>query len=338
MVKRNIKKNLILRDLTTFHLGGPAEFYFEVKNKKDIIYAHDFAKKKKINLFVLGGGSDILVSDKGIKGMVIKITDKSLKIKGNIVVGRAGVVWDYLVEKSIQKGLSGIECLSGIPGTLGAAPIQNIGAYGQELADTFESLIAFDRKNEEFIKMNKKDCRFAYRDSIFKKEMGRFIIFEVTLKLRKDNTPKIKYDSLSFYLNENGINNPSLWDVRNAVLAIRKAKLEDWNIIGNAGSFFKNPEISKNEFQKLKKIIGEVSAYPAGNKFKISAAFLIEKAGWKGKSFKTAAVSDKHALILINPDGKAKANDIKNLAEKIVLDVKQKYKVTLVPEVQLIGF
>lgn len=329
------------KELTTFRIGGRIKHFFEVKTKKEVVSAVSFAKKNKLPIFIIGGGSDILVSDNDYQGVVIRYGGESLSFVSNTVTSEAGVVWDKLVEETVNKGLQGIECLSGIPGTVGASPIQNIGAYGQELKDTFVGLTAYDIEKEKFVTFSKTDCEFGYRESFFKKPDGwqKFIIIDVTLRLKKDAPPEIKYDSLRNYLREKDIDNPSLIQVREAVLKIRETKFENPQKVGNAGSFFKNPIVSQKEFQKLKKESPDMPFFKnEDGTFKCFAAWFIEKAGWKGKKYKNVQVSSKHALVLINPEGKATAKEVKGLAEKISEDVYKKFGVKLELEVQYIGF
>lgn len=327
-----IKENVSLRDLTTFRIGGDARYYAEVENKEEILEVSKFIKKNNLKIFILGGGSDILVSDKGFNGVVVKYIGKDVKLEDGTITAGAGLFWDELVKFSVERNLQGLECMSGIPGTVGASPIQNLGAYGQEVKDTLLDIVAFEFKSGKFINFSNKDCKFGYRDSFFKKPENwqKYLITSVTFKLNKDGNPKIEYESLSNYLKQKSIVNPSLKKVREAVLGLRREKLENPNEIGNAGSFFKNPVVDK-------KIPG-VPSYQFGNKYKLYAGWLIEKAGWKGKSFKNAAVSSKNALILVNKSGKASSSDVYELSKRIIKDVKNKFNVVLEPEVQFIGF
>ena len=291
------------KDLTTFKIGGPIKHFFEVKSDKEIIEAGEFAKKNNLKIFILGGGSDILVSDKGFDGIVIKYIGRDIKIeKDDVVTAQAGLSWDELVKFCVDHNLQGLECMSGIPGTVGASPIQNIGAYGQEVKDTLLSLRAFEFRSGKFINFSKKDCEFGYRESFFKKPKNwqKYLITQISFKLTKYKETDL-----------------SLQNIRDEILRVRGKKLEDPKEVGNAGSFFKNPIVEGN---------------------KISAGLLIDKAGWKGKSYKGAAVSVKNALILINKSGKASSSDVLKLSKKIIEDVKKKFGITLEPEVQFIGF
>lgn len=325
-------------ELTTFRTGGKIKKYFEVKNDKEMEEAAKYAKSNNLPVFIIGGGTDILVSDSDFNGVVIKYIGDKIEFRDDgTVVAEAGGVWDKVSEESVERNLQGIECLSGIPGSVGAAPIQNIGAYGQELKETFVSLKAYDLENQKFVDFNSDDCKFGYRESIFKTKeyWQKFVICSVTLKLNKNKEGKVNYESLKKYITTE---NPSLKEIRDAVLKVRAEKLEDPKEIGNAGSFFKNPVISAEEKEKLLKDFPEMKIFPFGDKFKISAGWLLETAGWKGKEYKTAGVSKKHALILVNPKGDATSQDVYELSEKIIEDVKNKFGVTLEREVQLINF
>lgn len=327
---------LSFADLTTFKVGGKIKYFFAVKTKEEIERAVKFAKERKLPVFIIGGGSDILVSDAPFDGVVIKYTGTGVRLLGEKIIAEAGMKWDDLVDYSVKNSLQGIECLSGIPGTVGGSPIQNIGAYGQELNNTFVSLTAYDIKKEKFVIFNNKDCHFSYRESVFKDpaHWQRYIITDVTLRLTKNKKPEVKYDSLKNYLDERGIKSPSLAEVRESVLAIRESKFEDPKEVGNAGSFFKNPIVDDGKLKFLEKKYPDLKAF--GNK--LSAGWLIEKAGWKGKTYKGAEVSPRHALVLINPKGRAKAEEIVELSEKIIEDVDKKFGIRLEREVQLVNF
>jgi UDP-N-acetylmuramate dehydrogenase len=332
----NIVKGKKFRDITTFHVGGEIGSYVEFKSAEEIDDVVREVKRKNLKIFVLGGGSDFLASDEPFDDFVIRYIGKNCKIEGDIITAEAGMKWDDLVNVSVKNNLQGIECLSGIPGTVGAAPIQNIGAYGQELKDTFVKLTAYDIEKEKFITFDKNDCKFGYRESIFKEKSHwqKFIITDVTLKLNKNAKPVANYESLSGRIGKN----PTLLEVRNAILKVRREKLEDPGKIGNAGSFFKNPIITSDQKNKLEEDFPDVKVFPFEDKFKISAAWLIEKAGWKGRTYKGAGVSPKHSLILINASGNAKAEDVMKLSEMIIADVSKKFGIKLEREVQLINF
>jgi UDP-N-acetylmuramate dehydrogenase len=332
-------------ELTTFKVGGPIKYYAEAKSEEDVKEVADFAKEKNLPIFVIGGGSDILVSDKLFDGVVVHYTGDSVSLEESgefsLITSEAGKNWDDLVEFAVAKNLGGIECLSGIPGTVGAAPIQNIGAYGQELKDTFVSLRAFEIEKGKFRTFYPEDCDFGYRESIFKNPeyWQKFIITSVSLNLKKNADPQVVYESLINYMKENNVHDVNLRNVRDAVLAVRKSKFEDPKEVGNAGSFFKNPVIEKVQAEKLIKEYPGISCRETKDgRYKCFAGWFIEKAGWKGKTHKNAGVSPRHALVLINPEGKATATEIVELSEKVAKDVEAKFGVTLTPEVQFINF
>jgi UDP-N-acetylmuramate dehydrogenase len=345
MAKINIYENVPLAKLTTFRVGGFAKYFVKIKNTKELFDAHEFARNNSLPIFILGGGSDILVSDKGFPGLVMRFIEKSMDFlyhgKSVVVNASSGVIWDDLVKESVRRKLQGIECLSGIPGSVGAAPIQNIGAYGQELADVFIELNAYDFKKGKFVRFNKENCKFDYRDSIFKipSYKGRFLITHISINLHKGRSPTLDYNSLKNYLENKRIVNPNLTQLRDAVLTIRGQKLDDPQVIGNAGSFFKNPIITKKVLYKIQKKYPGIPYHDVDtNAVKLFAGWLIEAAGWRGKKYKNAQVSKRNALVITNPDGRATARQVKELSERIGKDVYKKFKLKLEPEVQFIGF
>jgi len=323
------------KDLTTFRIGGVIKYLAEVKDRNELEEAVSYAKKNNLKIFTIGGGSDFLASDNNFEGLVIKYVGDTIQLTDNVVTAEAGLSWDDLVKFTVEHELGGMESLSGIPGTVGGAPIQNIGAYGQEISDTFLKLTAYDIENEKFVTFEKDECEFAYRESIFKKKSHwqKYIITDVSFKLSKNAKPEKIYESLKSLVNENS----TIKEIREAVLKTRNEKLENPNEFGNAGSFFKNPIITKEQKENLEKNYPDVKVFPFENQFKTSAAWLIENSGWKGKSFEGAAVSSKHALILINK-GSATAKDMLDLSEKIINDVNDKFGIKLEREVQLINF
>lgn len=331
-----ISENKTFKELTTFHIGGKIKYYAEVESEREICQALYFADKEKLPVFILGGGSDFLASDRDFNGLVIKYTGKKYSINGETVTAEGGMLWDDLVKVVVGAGLSGMECLSGIPGTVGASPVQNIGAYGQELKDTFVKLKAFSISDGKFVEFNRDDCRFGYRESIFKDEKYRqkYLITEVTFKLSKERENRNLYESLKGEIGPN----PTLSEIRNAVLKVRAQKLENPAEFGNAGSFFKNPIIGGREKEKLVGNFPDAKVYPFENVFKVSAGWLIENAGLKGAVYGGAAVSSKHALIIINKTGSATSNDVVSLSEMIIKKVFDKFGIRLEREVQFVNF
>ncbi len=335
----NIRKDIKLSNYTTLKIGGVARYFVEIGTRQDLREAVSFAKSKKLSIFVIGEGSDILISDKKFNVLVIKLTNKDMHFKGGHVVSSAGIKWDRLVQTCVDKSLQGIECLSGIPGTVGAAPVQNVGAYGQELKDTLVKVEVYDVKTDEFKSLNNKDCTFSYRESIFKNPnyKNRYIIFEVTLKLKEKGTPNVSYESLKKYLSDNKIKTINLIEVRDAILVIRHQKLDDPMEIPNAGSFFKNPIIEVREFENIQKKFPDIPNFTNGKQIKLFAGWLIEKCEWKGKKIREVGVSKRNALVLINY-GKGTAEDMEKLARKVTENVYQKFGIMLESEVQYVNF
>ena len=331
-----IQKNIKLAKYTTFHIGGEAEFFAKVRNLDELKKALSSAQKNKLKISILGGGSNVLLPDNGIKGLVIKIDIRGIKFNGSNIYAGSGEVWDSVVAKAVSKKLGGIENLSLIPGTMGGAVYQNIGAYGVELKDVLDSVDVFDIRSSKIKKLSKKDCRFGYRDSIFQKPAGKnYLILGAYLKLFGDNYKfNLNYQDLESYFNGRI---PSINDIRKAVIGIRRSKLVyPTKNIGTVGSFFKNPVVVVSNFKTL------VSKYPdikgrdiGGGRVKLSAGQLIERAGWKAKRSGSVGVSAKHALVLVSYKG-AKAHDIINLAESIQKSVKDKFGIKLEPEVKII--
>lgn len=289
---------------------------------------------------MLGGGSNILfVND--FEGLVIHLNIKGREIieendKEVLIRVGAGENWHETVMYAVDNGWGGIENLSLIPGSVGAAPIQNIGAYGVELEDVFESLEAIDLETGISKTFDKKSCKFGYRDSVFKNELkGKYIITEVTLRLQKDPDVNRTYGALSEHLKEKGISDPDIKDISETVISIRQSKLPDPAKIGNTGSFFKNPVISEEAFRELQKEYPEIPNYPAGDEIKIPAAWLIDQCGWKGKQIGDAGVHKAHALVIVNY-GNANGGEIIELAEKIRHSVFKKFGVKLIPEVNIV--
>jgi UDP-N-acetylmuramate dehydrogenase len=339
-----LQENIYLKTLTTLRVGGRAKYLVAVKNSDDLVEAVGFAKDKNLPILVLGGGSNVLINDGDINAVVINLINETTTVinedkKSALVKVEAGKNWNDFVGEMVDKNYAGIECLSGIPGKVGAAPIQNIGAYGQEFKDTFVKLTAYDTKKNLFVEFSKKQCRFGYRDSIFKspENKGRYIIFDVNLLLHKSTKPTLNYKSLLDFLEEKSISNPSLKNVREAILELRGLKLEDPKVIGNAGSFFKNPIVKKETLLNIQKKYPDIPFFETENKeYKLFAGWLLDKAGWKGRRYKDVGISNKNALVLINPEGKATAKQLKELSKNICVDIEEKFDICLEPEVQFI--
>ena len=337
-----IKQKISLDSYTTFHIGGKADFLVDVYTIDEIKEAISFAQAKKIPFTVVGGWSNILVADEGYRGLIIQMKmygiEWTLENDNDVVcICGAGEVWDNVVKQSVEKGLFGLENLSLIPGTVGATPIQNIGAYGAEVKRVIESVTVYDtRKNTERVLMN-KECKFGYRDSIFKHEEGKnLIVTKVTYRLKKRGDTFIGYRDLADYFVTRGIARATPAEVREAVIEIRTKKLPDVKKLGNAGSFFKNPVVTSEHFDELKKQYPHISGHASDGAMKLSAAWLIDKlCNMKGVCVGDACVHDQQALVIINK-GKANAHDVLALADLIIKNVKEKIGIELEKEVQMI--
>lgn len=303
-----MQPNLSLKKYTTMQLGGPARVLTTAKSREDIVSFVDQAEEQHIPLLVIGAGSNIIVKDEGFSGMVILnripgfevVEDTSPNVA--LIKAGSGMVWDELVKETVALGLSGIENLSAIPGYVGAAPIQNIGAYGQEIANTLTELEAYDVQGKKFVTLKNGDCNFTYRESIFNStEKNRYIIVSITLELSKQPQTPPFYDSLQRYLESQEITDYSPRNLRHAVQAIRAERLPDPSIIANTGSFFKNPIVEKWKVDQLKELDPDMPLFDMGsNLFKLSAGWLIEKAGLKGLEMNGMALHKKNSLVLIN--------------------------------------
>jgi UDP-N-acetylmuramate dehydrogenase len=342
-VKARIQENVPLAPLTTFGIGGPARYFIEAPSEQIVLEAIDFAKNQNLPLFVLGSGSNILVADEGFAGLVLKIDLMGIKWHEDrdttIVHAGAGENWDRLVELSVERDLAGIECLSGIPGSVGGTPVQNVGAYGQEVSEVLSGARAVDRDSEKIIELSHAECAFSYRSSLFNTvAKDRYIVLDVTYTLVRHGEPAIRYADIQKEFEETK-KRPTLLEVRNAVRRIRARKamllVPGDPDCRSAGSFFKNPIISEDQFSALESIVPNERvpryAVSPGN-VKIAAAWLIERAGFsKGYSLGPVGLSTKHTLALVNRGG-AKAVDVLRLAREVQERVNDKFGITLVPE------
>jgi UDP-N-acetylmuramate dehydrogenase len=336
----NILENISLKPFNTFGIDVNARFFVEITSILQLQKVLELTAYPEY--FILGGGSNLLLT-KDIEALVLHINLKGISIVEEsdeqvIVKAMAGENWHEFVLWTLKQGYGGLENLSLIPGNVGTAPIQNIGAYGIELKDLFVSCEAMHIKSKELVAFNNTECEFGYRDSIFKKEKkGHYIITSVQFRLRKQNhILSTTYGAIEQELQRQKIIHPTIKDVSNSVISIRKQKLPDPKKIGNSGSFFKNPIISKKTFEKLLKKFPEIPHYQIDNKkVKIPAGWLIEQSGFKGKRFGDAAVHEKQALVLVN-HGNATGTEIAELAEKIQKTVKKNFKIELTPEVNII--
>ena len=331
-----IKHNVPLAYYTTFGIGGKARFFVEVGDEDELAEAAEFAKNNKLSVFALGGGSNILISDEGYDGLVIKInicgiisvnTPTGLRIKAG-----AGQMWDDVVAYAVSMNISGIENLSLIPGTVGGAVYQNIGAYGAELKDVLVLVKAYNIKTGNVVELSNKECGFEYRHSIFKNNKD-LIVLEAELLLSKDNKQNLSYPDFQKLLIGA---EPTIAEIRQAVINIRLNKIPYPPLTANAGSFFKNPLITIANFENLLQNCPDLKGHKSGNGFiKLSAGQLIEKCDFKGKRMGNVGVSEKHALVLVNYGG-GQAKDINELESVIKEAVKVKFGVKLEAEVEKI--
>ena len=335
-----IDNNISLKTMNTFGIEASAKLFSIIRNENDIKVILD--QYKDDSLFILGGGSNVLLT-KDFDGLVIKNEINGFQIieENNhfaIVESGAGEVWHQFVMKCIDHNLGGVENLSLIPGNVGASPMQNIGAYGVEIKDVFEYLDAYHIKGKKMHRFNAQECKFGYRESVFKNELkGQYIICKVAFKLTKTHTLKTSYGAIENELKQMNIDHPSIKDVSDAVIKIRQSKLPDPKQIGNAGSFFKNPIVSKELLNEIQSNYTDIPNYPAPqNKVKLAAGWLIEKAGWKGRTYDNRyGVHKLQALVLVNYND-SKGDEILNLSTLIIEDVKAKFNVTLEREVNIL--
>ena len=333
-----IYKNISLAKLTTMKIGGNAAYYAEASTVDEIYGGIDFAKSNSLPVFIIGGGSNTIASDETYPGLILKITIKGFEIINDtpkyttIKIG-AGEIWDKVVEKTTEMNLSGIEAMSAIPGTCGAAPVQNVGAYGQEIAQTLVELEAIDREVGEMVILDKNDCGFSYRNSIFKSSaIGRYIITSITIKLRKDKLKPPFYPALEKYLQENEINDFSPSLIRQAVTKIRSKKLPDPEKLPNSGSFFKNAIVSKRILKKIKKDYPDIPSYSLPDrKVKIPTGWLIDKTGLKGETINGIQINPNNALVLINESAQ-NHSDLESAKQAIVNSVYNQFGIEIEQE------
>ena len=346
-----ILENVPLAPLTTLKIGGPARYLGEAKTAEDVRDAVAFAKSRNAPLFVLGGGSNLVVSDRGWPGLVLKIAIGGIDRRDSDGIVRfdvgAGEDWDAFVAAAVKLNYAGVECLSGIPGSVGGTPVQNVGAYGQEVAETIESVQVFDLRDHQIHELCAEACGFSYRSSIFNTtERGRFIILRVTYALLPGGEPRIEYADLkNFFASKNEA--PTLAQTREAVRQIRASKAmllspgdED---SCSGGSFFKNPRLTPAEYEELFRRAGgrnlQIPSYPALEaQHKVSAAWLVEHSGFKrGYELGQVAISRKHALAIVNRGG-ASAAEILALKNQIQERVEEAWGIRLQPEPVFVGF
>ena len=334
----DVMTNISLKQYTTMKLGGEARYMATADSASDVVSLYRNARKENLPIFVLGGGSNVITHDEVFEGIVLLNKIKGFEIISetdettDVKIG-AGEVWDEVVEKAIGLGLQGIEAMSGIPGTAGAAPVQNVGAYGQEIADTLISLEAYDSKTDTIVTISADECDFSYRNSIFRdKEKGRYCILNITLRLNKAEPKPPYYASLQKYIDENDIREVNLLVIRVAVLNIRSEKLPDPAELPSAGSFFKNALVEKWKLEELQKEYSDIPNYAMSDgRYKIPTGWLIDKAGLRGYRSHGMRVYEKNALVLVN-DSATGYDDLAAIREEIVQIVFDKFGIKIEQE------
>lgn len=319
-----IQENVLLGAYTTFHIGGPAEFFVIVKTEVELQEAYAFARERALPVTVLGGGSNVLVSDEGVKGLVIKneITGLQHEEKNGsvFVTAGAGMVWDDLVADTVDRGWWGLENLSAIPGSVGATPVQNVGAYGVEVGECISVVRVYDTESDLFRELQKEECMFGYRDSFFKHAEGaHLVVTRVMFVLSQTPQPKISYKDLAETFGER---TPTLSDIREAVIRIRAGKFPDWHTIGTAGSFFKNPVLSEEAFQTLQEKYPNIPSFKGVHgDIKVPLGWILDTVlALKGVQRGNVGTYEKQALVIVN-HGNATAKEVDAFAKEVAQKV-----------------
>ncbi|MCW8157275.1 UDP-N-acetylmuramate dehydrogenase [Stutzerimonas stutzeri] len=328
-----LESNRSLKPFNTFAVDQRAQYFASANSDEDVRDALAQARALNVPLLVIGGGSNLLLT-RDIPALVLRMASRGKRIVDEsaeqvVVEAEAGEPWHPFVLWTLEQGLAGLENLSLIPGTVGASPIQNIGAYGVEIKDVFAGLTALDSQTGELREFTLDDCLFGYRDSLFKQQPGRYLILRVRFALRRHAVLHLEYGPIRQRLMEQGVTTPSAQDVSRAVCAIRSEKLPDPQQLGNAGSFFKNPLVTAGVAQALRHSHPDLVAYPqVDGQVKLAAGWLIDKAGWKGFRDGDAGVHRLQALVLVNY-GQATGEQLLELARRIQFDVRERFGVAL---------
>ena len=329
----NVEADVSLQPFNTFGVATRARYLAHAHDDAEVGEALQAAKRLQLPLFVIGGGSNLLLTG-DVEALVLRMASRGLRIVSSqgdavLVEAEAGEPWHPFVQWTLEQGLQGLENLSLIPGTVGAAPMQNVGAYGVEIKDVFAGLTALDRHTGELREFTLDECQFAYRDSRFKREAGRWLILRVRFALARAGALRLDYGPLRQRLAEQGVSEPTASDVSRAICSIRSEKLPDPAVLGNAGSFFKNPLVSADLAAQLRVEHADLVAYPqADGQVKLAAGWLIEKAGWKGFRDGDAGVHRQQALVLVNYGG-ATGAQLLALARRIQADIQARFGVSL---------
>jgi len=328
-----IERDVSLKPFNSFGVEVRAQLFAQAHNDSDVREALAYAAQQHVPLLVIGGGSNLLLTA-DIQALVLRMATRGIRLLSDdgakvVLEAEAGEPWHPFVQHTLALGLSGLENLSLIPGTVGAAPMQNIGAYGVEIKDVFVGLTALDRQTGELRDFTLAECNFAYRDSLFKQEPGRWLILRVRFALDRVEHLHLEYGPVRQRLTEQGIDQPTASDVSRAICSIRSEKLPDPAVLGNAGSFFKNPLVPAALVARLKLQYPDLVAYPqADGQMKLAAGWLIERAGWKGFREADAGVHKLQALVLVNY-GQATGLELLNLAQRIQNDISERFQVDL---------
>lgn len=349
----NLRENVSLAPFTTFRIGGPARYFAEVSTREEVEQGLRLAADRRLHLFILGGGSNLVIADTGFPGLVLRVAIEGITSRPDgdrvLVTAGAGESWDALVKQVVLNDWAGLECLSGIPGSVGATPIQNVGAYGQEVAETMAEVTVLDRQTGEVRTLTNEECNFGYRMSRFKgSDANRFVVLTVTYSLLPGGEASIRYPDLQRYFTAAGTSRPTLQQVRDGVIEVRSRKgmvvRDEDPDSRSAGSFFMNPIVSEKEAERFlelarKRFPDEVKIpmFPAEGGRKLSAAWLVEHAGFqRGFSHGGVGISSKHTLALVNRGGTAR--ELVELRDLIQSRVMAVFEISLHPEPNFIGF
>ncbi|MEN1835622.1 UDP-N-acetylmuramate dehydrogenase [Pseudomonas lijiangensis] len=334
-----VQSGVSLKPFNTFGVDVQAQLFAEARDDQEVRQALAYSAGHDVPLLVIGGGSNLLLTD-DVRALVLRMASRGIRVikedcAQGIIEAEAGEPWHPFVQSCLQLGFSGLENLSLIPGTVGAAPMQNIGAYGVEIKDVFHSLTALDRQSGELCEFSLEDCRFDYRDSVFKQQPDRWLILRVRFTLQRAPSLHLEYGPVRQRLDAMGIKEPTPFDVSRAICEIRSEKLPDPAVLGNAGSFFKNPLVTAGQSEAIKRNYPGVVGYPqADGRVKLAAGWLIEQAGWKGFREGDAGVHALQSLVLVN-HGQATGLQLLSLARRIQADIVERFGVELEMEPNL---
>ncbi|MBX9906939.1 UDP-N-acetylmuramate dehydrogenase [Patescibacteria group bacterium] len=338
----NFEKNISLKEYSTFHIGGIAEYFAVCSNEKDLREVIRYASSENIEWRVIGSGSNILFADNFVSGLTIKNEiegiSHTVSKEGVILRAGAGVLLDECVAYACREGWWGLENLSAIPGTVGATPIQNVGAYGVEVADIIDSVFVYDAVQDAFIHLSAQECRFGYRDSLFKRENGRYVILAVSFRLSTHSSPRLHYKDLQQAYGDTDLAALTPQNIRDGVIKIREKKFPDWHVLGTLGSFFKNPIISRTSFETLQESYPDIVGHEVIGTatVKVSLGWILDRVcGLRGFREGNVGTYEAQALVVVNY-GEATAHEVLLFAEKIANSVKEKTKIEIEKEIRFI--